>query len=138
MAISVFALVGALDIAQVGGRLVAGDCSFGDPGHGRGVVTTVRDGGVLDVMVRSHDHDLPDLSRVFQVAVGDVSRKVIGRHQSLLDLEWKGESPDVGQSFGAVIDATHASLGCVGGTGEAGVFRRDLRQVSGTVTQARG
>jgi hypothetical protein len=65
VAIAVLALVGALDVAQVGSGLVAGDCSFGHAGHGRGVVTPVCDGGVLDVMVFSHDHDLPDLSRVF-------------------------------------------------------------------------
>ncbi len=133
VAIAVLALVGALDVAQVGSCLVAGDCSIGHAGHSRDIVTAVCDGGVLDVMGFSHDHDLPDLSRVFEIAVADVSHWVIGRHQPLLDLERERKSPDVWQSFGALVGAR---LGSVGSAGKAGVFGRDFRQVSRPVTQA--
>ena len=95
MTVAVLSLVGALDVAEVGSRGGAGDSSFGHTRHGWGVVTTAGDGSVLDIVVLCHDHDLADLSRVFEVTVVDDSCRVVSGHQQLLDLEREGEAPDV-------------------------------------------
>ena len=95
MTVAVLSLVGTLDVAEVGSRGGAGDSSFGYSRHGWGVVTTAGDGSVLDIVVLCHDHDLANLSRVFEVTVFDDSGGVVSGHQQLLDLERKGEAPDV-------------------------------------------
>ena len=69
-----------MDVAEVGGGTITGDCSLGHAGHGWCVVAAIGDGGVADVMVFGQDHDLGDLRCVLEIAVGDVAGEVVGRH----------------------------------------------------------
>jgi hypothetical protein len=135
--VAVFALVGALHVAEVCGRGLAGDRALGDPGDCGGVVRAAGDRGVGHVMVVCHEHDLSEETRVFEVTVGDDAGPVVGGDQFGLDLGREGTTPDVREAFGAVIYAAHPGLGCVGGADEARVLRDDLREVRGSVAQAR-
>ena len=99
--VAVLALVGALDIAEVRSCFVAGDGPFGHARHGGRVITTVGDGGVPHIVVRSHDHDLAYLASMLEVTVGDVACRVVGGHQSPLDLLWgKGNLHTCGSPSG--------------------------------------
>ena len=50
VAVSVSSLVEAGDVAEEGGRSIRADGSFRLTGDGRGVVTSIRDGGKFDVV----------------------------------------------------------------------------------------
>ena len=68
----------------------------------------------------SHDGDLTQQSCVLEVAVGDVSVGILGRDESFLYITRERVSPDVPLALVVVEDATHAHLGCVGSSQEAG------------------
>ena len=96
MVIAVFALVGALDVAEVSGSSIVGDGALGDTRDGGGVVRAVVEGGVSDVVVFCHEHDLAEQTGVFEVAVGDNTRGVVSGDELGLDFLGKRETPDVG------------------------------------------
>ena len=60
----------------------------------------------------SHIHLGKDAS-LLQVAVGEVSRRVVNQDDVLLDLQRKGDVPQSGGMTGSEEDATHAPLGCI-------------------------
>ena len=133
VAVAVFALVGALDVAEVSGGAVVGDSPFGDPGDGRSVVGASGNGGIASIEVGGDDHQLPKEGRVLHVTVGDDSVGICGGHQELLHLRRVGQPPGVRLSFGTVEDPTHSHLGGISGSREAGVLRDEFSKVSGSV-----
>ena len=95
VAVAVLPLVEARDAAEVSSGSRRGDSTLGHSGHGWGVVRSVGDRGVGDVVVASDDADLADKSGVLKVAVGDSAMWVHLGDQVLLDVFRKGGPPDV-------------------------------------------
>lgn len=75
---------------QVGGSPIRRHSPFADPGHSRGVVGEVVDGGVGDREVVGLDGHLSKETTVFEVAVGDGSRWVVGGDNVGLDVRREG------------------------------------------------
>jgi hypothetical protein len=63
---------------------------------------------------------------VFQVAVGDVSGWVGGRHKASLDFGWEGLPPYIRGSFTVKVHSTHARFGRVSGSQESRLLRDDF------------
>ena len=102
LAVAVFSLVSTSVVAEEGRRSVGGDRSFQHSGQGGGVVSPIGDGGVADVVVVSHGGGLSQKTGLLKVAVGDVTRGVVGRDQPGLDLRGEGLTPEVALA-GAVV-----------------------------------
>ena len=135
VAVAVGSLVRAGDVAQEGGRSVARQGAFGDPGDSRGVIASVGDGGIGDVVGERHQRGLGHESTVFEVAVGNGSREVCRGHQSLLHREGEGVAPQVSIVFGVEVDPAHAHFGSVSGPQQRRLLGDDLSQVGRAVAE---
>ena len=93
MAAPMLALVTAGVVAEVSGGPFGGSGPFGQAGEARRVVCAGGDGPVSDVMACGHDGELAVDASLLEVAVGDGSRGVVHRDESLLDAERERETP---------------------------------------------
>ena len=72
---------------------------------------------------------------MLEVAVGEISRRVVGTDHATLDLRWEGLSP---QDWGFALaedDPSHARLGGVDGLDHGGVHGQELGDLGGSVAQ---
>ena len=123
MTVSVGALMIALETAESCRGTRRGDSTFVHSRDRWGVVRSVFQGGIAHVMAMGHDVHLSQQARVFQVAVGDISCWVGGRHKASLDFGWEGLPPYICRSFAVKVHSTHARLGCVSGAQESRLLR---------------
>ena len=84
--IPVRSLVPAGPVAEVHGHTGGSDRAFLDLGHGRGVVGSVGNGGIADVVRSGHKGDLAEQAGMLKVtAVHDGPRRVLCAHELALD-----------------------------------------------------
>ena len=126
VAIAVGALVVAGVVAEVCSWPVAGHGPFVDAGDSGGVVRSVGHGGVPHVVVMGNEGSLGQQGSLLQVAVGDASMGVVGRHELGLDGFREGEPPDAALACGVVENPAHAGFCGIGGANEGWVLRHDL------------
>ena len=116
LAVAMSPLVHAGEIAQMGRWPVCGDRSLVHARDGGRVVRAADEGCVPDVMVPGHDVILGQLSRVFQVAVGDGSSGFFPGDEAGLDVSGVGLTPHVALLVGVKVHSAHAGLGRVRGS----------------------
>jgi hypothetical protein len=118
VAVAVLALMGAGVVAKMSSQPVASDSALGDARHSQGVVGSVGQGGISNVMVMTDDGHLGEQSCLFEVTVGDWPRGVCLRYKLGLDVirEWK--LPDVTLPRGIKVDPPHANFGRISGSHE--------------------
>jgi hypothetical protein len=118
VAVAVLVLMGAGVVAKMCRWPVTSNSALGDARHSRGVVRSVGQGDISDVMVMTDDGHLGEQSCLFEVTVGDSARGICLRHELGLDVirEWK--PPDVPLSRGIEIDPSYANFGCISGSHE--------------------
>ena len=126
MTVAVEALVHARDVAQSGCRPFRGDRAFLNPTDGWGVVNPGSNGRILHVSVLSLDGQLTNDAGVLQVAVGDGSRGVCSRHESVLDRLFERVTPDERLSVSVEVDSAHAGLSRVSGAQQCRFLGHDL------------
>ena len=133
LAVLVLPLVGTGIVAEVGRGPVGGDRSFQHPRQGGGVVSPVRDGGVANVVVVSHEGGLGQQTSLLKVAVGDVALGIVSRDQLRLDVLGERFPPEVALAGAVVVDSTHPSLSRIGGSQEGRFLGDDFGQVGWSV-----
>ena len=136
MTVAVLALVHAGVVAEVSSCPLGGDSAFCDPREGRSVVCASSYGGIAGVVVLGDDTELAHESSLFQVTVGDFTRRVVEGHQASLHFFRKGQSPHVSLASGIKVDSTHAWLCCVGSTKEGRFLGHYFSQVRRSVAKA--
>jgi len=77
--VAVFTLVQAAIVAEHGARPIGGNGTVRDARDSRGVVRPRPHGGVRHIKRVGEDGDLPEHPGVFEVTVGDVAARVVGR-----------------------------------------------------------
>lgn len=130
-------LVVAGELAEVGSRARGRHRAFEGAGHGRGVVTHGLEGGVGDGMAVGHDVMVCEDGGIFQVAVGDVAGRVVGRHEGGLDVVRKREAPVVAAAGVVEVHAAHALSSSIGGAKEQRELGHKFSQVGRPSAEAR-
>jgi hypothetical protein len=138
VAVAVFSLVVARELAQQRGRAEFGDGSFAIAGDGGSVVAKVFERGVADVEQVCHHVQLGEHGRLLEVAVGDGARGIVGGHDGGLDVDREGVAPVVGLSVGTVEDTSHTGLGGVGGAQSKRTLSNYFCQVRGSLAKVGG
>ena len=125
-AVAMEALMSTGFVAKEGGGARLGDSSFVLPAKSRGVVRSVFDGAVGEVIVRGHHTELALTCRLFEVAIGHRARRVVDRDERGTDIVRKGVAPHARLELLVHEDAAKAKPGPISGANEGGVFRHDL------------
>jgi hypothetical protein len=133
--VAVELLVIARKPAQARRRARRGDRALPHPGDRRGVNREVLEGRVADVMSMRHEVDLHQKSRVFQVAVHDVPRRVVVENQPALHGVGEGFSPDKGIAPAVKVHSAHTVLSSICGPQQRGGLGHDLRETRGPAAQ---
>jgi len=130
-AVSVVALVEAGDLAEVGGW-PAGSCAAFEVSRQCGsVVSQVGDGGASSVVGVGDVVQLDHHGGLFEVAVGDITRWVVVRYQSLYNVVGKRVSPYSRRVASGKVDAAKAISAGIHGADHFWQFGNDFRQVCG-------
>ena len=108
------------------------------PGDSRRVVAEGGQSLLADIQFLGHDVQLGCYTRLLQVAVGELPRRVILGHHLALDVTGEGFAPEVGLVVIAEEDPTHARLGGVNPPEVARLFRDDLGKARGPFLEAEG
>ena len=130
VAVAMFPLVSAGKVAEVGCGSITGHRALVDTRDGGRVVGEVDKDGVACVVCRHYQVNLGEEARLFEVAVGDGTLRVVEGYEAALDIRRESLAPDVGSPEGEV-DATHARFGRVGGTQETRILGDNLGEVLG-------
>jgi hypothetical protein len=132
MEVAVVASVDALEAAQVGSGLVRRDGAFPVAGDGCCVVVEGGQSAFSQVEGDVGDVGLGQDSRLLQVAVGDVSVRVVERHETLLDVCREGGTPKAWCKALSKEYSTHSGLGGIHGSDYGRVVRDNFGETCGS------
>ena len=93
------------------------------------VVRAVLDGAVGDVVVGGHHTQLALTGSLLEVAIGDSTGRVIGRHKGAPDVVRKEVAPDARLQFFIHEDTAQAEAGAIRCPDEGWVFRYYLSEM---------
>ena len=116
MAVTVLALVRALQVAQEGRGAVARDGTFVEAAQSGRVVSARLNGHTSDIMAGCHDSRLRQHACLLEITVGDITIRVVPADESGLHFFWKRAAPHPSLVIQVKEHSTHSRLGRVGGS----------------------
>ena len=116
-------------VTEIGRGLVTSHGSFVHARDGRGVVSSIGNGGIADVALLSHESSLGQDAGLLQVAVGDLARWVVKGNQGVLDVGRKGKAPQEGLSCAVVEDTAHTCFGGISSAQKCGFLGHYFSEV---------